>query len=902
MQFQFEHPLLLFLLWLVPAIALLLAAAFRRSERRLENFVSAAMRARLSPPRGRGRFAAQLALLALALGLVLIAMARPRWGMRDERVFQRGRDLVIAVDVSQSMLARDVHPTRLHRAKADLTDLLRELRGDRAAIIAFRSKAVQVCPLTTDYAFLEYALDALSPESAPRGETDIGDAIDKAVAAFETDSGSHRAMILISDGEDLAGSAIAAAERAKDRGVAIFTVGLGDAGGSRIPSSGTNDFLKFQGADVVTRLENETLIKLAEITGGAYVPVGVGNVRLGTLYKDHLRKLASIDNEEAIQRRAIERFQVFLLPAVLALFAIAFLSRGRMPMRARPAPWQPLPGAIRGSPANPKMTAGRGSAAAGCLAFLLALGCAPASMAADETGQVAGAASDPVPASNAPAPAAAVAPARQGRDAARRAQELYALGRYEESAKMYLDALSSSSLRLQEDFLFNAACALYKAGSYEAAADRFKELVSRSDNGIAPNANYNMGCALFQAADKMPQGTNAEADASVRLEALEKAGRAFQQSLRRKPDFAAAKRNLAVVADAAPGARERLRTARLMARYGNMPPARIAGELLRNQRSVLEQLETALTNAGPSRIGQFESIAALQKENAEIIHPLRAGLLNAVQSQASQPGATQAVANIQLHLDALGNVMLDASSALRDLDESAAGPAADAQKGAFLLWRMIADYAELIREDILLQSNALAQTRAFLTNAPPAAGAAALGTDLAEARALTGLFSERFALAFPSNAVAGAAGAPGAAQESPGATNEPPMTPEKREKILALARDAENEQVAAVNAMSSTNLPAAIPHESKALDLLLEIEKLLPRDQNQDQQQNQDQKQDQDQQQNQDQQKNQEKDKKEDGGQDQDKQDSKQESKPEPEQEQQPEQPQPKPEPEKNGD
>ena len=204
MQFQFEHPLLLFLLWLVPAIALLLAAAFRRSERRLENFVSAAMRARLSPPRGRGRFAAQLALLALALGLVLIAMARPRWGMRDERVFQRGRDLVIAVDVSQSMLARDVHPTRLHRAKADLTDLLRELRGDRAAIIAFRSKAVQVCPLTTDYAFLEYALDALSPESAPRGETDIGDAIDKAVAAFETDSGSHRAMILISDGEDLA--------------------------------------------------------------------------------------------------------------------------------------------------------------------------------------------------------------------------------------------------------------------------------------------------------------------------------------------------------------------------------------------------------------------------------------------------------------------------------------------------------------------------------------------------------------------------------------------------------------------------------------------------------------------------------------------------------------------------
>ena len=124
---------------------------------------------------------------------------------------------------------------------------------------------------------------------------------------------------------------------------------------------------------------------------------------------------------------------------------------------------------------------------------------------------------------------------------------------------MYLDALSRSSLRLQEDCLFNAACALYKAGSYEAAAARFKELALRSANGIAPNANYNMGCALFQAADKMPQGTIAAADASARLEALEKAGRAFQQSLRRKPDFDAARRNLAVVADAARGARERLR-------------------------------------------------------------------------------------------------------------------------------------------------------------------------------------------------------------------------------------------------------------------------------------------------------------------------------------------------------
>ncbi len=753
MHFQFEQPLVLFLLWLVPAIVAVLAASFRRSGRRLEDFVSAAMRARLSPPPGRGRFIAQVALLAAALTLMLVAIARPRWGMREERVFQRGRDLVIAVDVSQSMLARDVHPTRLQRAKADVTDLLRELRGDRAALIAFRRKAVQICPLTTDYAFLEYAMDLLSPDSAPRGETDIGDAIDKALAAFETDSGSHRAMILISDGEDLAGNAVAAAERAKERGVVIFTVGFGAAEGSRIPSAGTNAFLKFQDKDVVTRLDNETLTRLAEITGGAYVPVGVGNVKLGTLYTDHLRKLSVIDSEEAIQSQAIERFQVFLLPAVLALFGIVFLSRGRMPMRARPAAFHPLPGMNRANGAPQKIQAGRGRAAAGTLACLLAFACAPVSAALAETNQAAGsdARARPGMASNAPAPRAAEAPVRQGREAARHAQELYELGRYEESARSYLEALSGSSLRFQEDCLFNAACALYKAGSYEAAAARFKEVISRAANGIVPDANYNMGCAWFQAADKMPQGTNAEADASARLDALEKAGIAFQQALRRKPTLGTARRNLAVVAEAAPEARERLRTARLMTRYGNMPPSQIAGELLRNQRAVLEQLAPALTNAAPSRLDQFERLAALQKDNAEILDPLRAGLLNAVQSQASQPGATQAVANIHLHLDALGNAMRDASSTLRDIDAAAADSVANAEKGVFLLWRMIADYAELIREDIRIQSNLLARTQTLAANASPASAAAAAEADQAEARALTSLFSDRFVQAFPSN-------------------------------------------------------------------------------------------------------------------------------------------------------
>lgn len=941
MQFQFEHPELLFLLWLVPVMVLVLVMVFRRSERRLDNFISVVMRSRLCPPSGKGRFIAQVALLALALSLMLIAIARPRWGMRDERVFQRGRDLVLVVDVSLSMLARDVHPTRLQRAKADLSDLIRELRGDRAALVAFRRKAIQLCPLTADYAFLEYALDSLSPESAPRGETDIGDAIMKALDSFETDSGSHRAIILISDGEDLAGTAMTAAEHAKEQGVTIFSVGLGDSDGARIPTGSGNAFLKYQDNEVVTRLENETLRKLAEITGGAYVPVGVGNVRLGTLYKDHLRKLTAIDSEESIQRRAIERFQLFVLPALLSLFAIAFLSRGRMPLRSRQGAFQqnhsrqsadkrrdnpgskvsafrpggrmaPVAGSaatqkqVRLTGTPPPLPVSRVQHAARTMICFLAFGCALGSAALAGTNEVAetNALLAAGVTSNTGHNVEAGVLNLQGRDAARRAQELYTLGRYEESARTYLNALSGVSTRYQEDCLFNAACALYKAGNYVEAAGRFKELAARSANGTAADADYNLGCAWFQAADRAQQGTNAEADAVAYLDRIEKAGQAFQQSLRFKPDRAAARRNLAVVADVTPEARERLRIARLMARYGNMPPPQIAGELLRNQRSVLDQLASSLTNTTPTRIDQFETIAALQKNNAEIIYPLRAGLLNAIQSQAAQPGATQAVANIQQHLDALGNVMRDAATGLRDLDDSAAERVANAEKGAYLIWRMVADYSGLLQEDMRLQSNAIARTQSSMTNATAhVANTDGIGMDQAEAQTLTHLFSERFIQAFPSNGMAGADNAPQAIPESQGGTNDPPMTPEKRETILSLARDAGSAQVAAGKALSSTNLIGALPHETKALQLLQEIDKLLPRDkQDQDQDKNKDQQQGKDKDQNK-QDQNKENEQNQDQEKDQEKdQDSKPEQQPESKPEEQPEQPPPKPEPEKNGE
>ncbi|MFA7160032.1 MAG: VWA domain-containing protein, partial [Kiritimatiellia bacterium] len=338
MNIQFVNGWVLLFAWVALGTAFLWLVLFKRRRSAIRAFLDEPMLSKLSPQARPARFYWQLVLFQAGLVMLIIAAARPQWGAEERKVFQRGRDLVIALDVSRSMLARDVHPSRLQRAKADVQDLLRELRGDRVALVAFRGHAIQLCPLTTDYAYLEQMLDAVTVDSAPPGETNIGAAIDKALAAFENDAGAHRAMVIISDGEDLAGQAMAAAGRAGEKGAVIFTVGLGDPKGANIPGLAKSEpVMTYQGQEVISRLQHETLKDIADTTGGAYVPVGVANVKLGKLYREHLSKIAAHDIEENIQRRMIERYQLFLFPGILALLAAVFLSRGRLATR-RPAP------------------------------------------------------------------------------------------------------------------------------------------------------------------------------------------------------------------------------------------------------------------------------------------------------------------------------------------------------------------------------------------------------------------------------------------------------------------------------------------------------------------------------------------------------------------------------------
>ena len=278
----------------------------------------------------------QTACIVTGLFLALFAASRPQWGKSMEKTVTRARNVVIAIDVSRSMLAEDVRPNRLERAKADVADLIDSLAGDRCALVAFRRTGNIVCPLTTDHGYLRSALERMSLESAPRGETDLGSAIRAALDALDPAADDHNAIILISDGGDLRGEARKNAEAAKKRGIPIFTVGIGDPNrGATIPAEDGRGVQKFDGKPVTVKLEESALKAIAEVSKGAYVPLataGTAETTLGAIYRRRLRQIALMEQNEE-ESRLGERYQIFLVPGLVLLIVGAALSKGRFAKR-----------------------------------------------------------------------------------------------------------------------------------------------------------------------------------------------------------------------------------------------------------------------------------------------------------------------------------------------------------------------------------------------------------------------------------------------------------------------------------------------------------------------------------------------------------------------------------------
>lgn len=321
---RFAFPYMLVLVALVPVAGLWWTFLRARREKALLGIT------RTIPKPGGSSI--QSAAILSGLFLCLFAASRPQWGKSLDKFVSRSRNVVVAIDVSRSMLADDVRPCRLERAKADVIDLIDSLEGDRCAIVAFRRTGVLICPLTTDHGFLRGALERMSPESAPRGETDLGSAIRAALDALDPVADDHSAIIMISDGGDLRGDALSGAELAKKRGVPVFTVGIGDPHeGSEIPSEDGRGVQTYQGQPVKVRLEEAALKAIADASSGRYVQFATsstGKTSLGEVYRRFLRQVAAKEQREE-ESRVAERYNVFLVPGLCLLLLGASLSKGR---------------------------------------------------------------------------------------------------------------------------------------------------------------------------------------------------------------------------------------------------------------------------------------------------------------------------------------------------------------------------------------------------------------------------------------------------------------------------------------------------------------------------------------------------------------------------------------------
>ncbi len=324
---RFDHIPYLHLLWVVPVLAGIVAFGFAMKDRALRQFASANLLGTLVPGISRKRQIVRAGLVLAATALMIIALVGPRWGTHWEDVQQKGLDMMICLDVSKSMLAGDVKPNRLERAKQDIRDLLSVLPGDRVGLIAFAGKSVLKCPLTIDYGFYRLVLDDIGTGSAPLGGTNLGDAIRMAAESFDDRIKNYKTIVVISDGEDQESYPIEAAQKAyREKGIRIFSIGLGDSSeGSRIPAAG-GDYVMHDGKQVWSKMNPECLQQIALAGGGAYVPAGTQNIELDRIYTEKIAPLEKREFEARKVQRYYPRYQLFAAAALALLLAESAMS------------------------------------------------------------------------------------------------------------------------------------------------------------------------------------------------------------------------------------------------------------------------------------------------------------------------------------------------------------------------------------------------------------------------------------------------------------------------------------------------------------------------------------------------------------------------------------------------
>ena len=441
---RFDTPQSLWLLLVLPALALFLWQASRQRQRLLAQFIQirllSALTVGVSPSRRRVRFA----LLLLAVALLVIALARPQYGFDLQKVEQRGLDIVVAIDTSKSMLAEDIAPDRLERAKLAALDLMQRAKPDRLGLMAFAGDAFLECPLTFDNSAFQQSVQALNVNTLPLGGTSLAAAIQTAQAAFK--EGDHfKVLVLFTDGEDNvnSGEALAAARDAAKAGLKIFTIGIGTEPGDLLrvtDANGNSDYIRDENGNVVKSHLNETLLRqIASATDGFYLPLRGANT-MEMLYQRGLAPLPKSEGEERLIRRYHEQYRWPLAAAILLLLGEMFLpERKKSTVRSPQSKIEaPIMAALMGVLLLPTVTQASPSSA----------------------------------------------------------MREYNTGNYTNALQEFerLAQTDTNDLRL----VFNAGAAAYRATNYDEALNDFQIAALSPDLSLQEQAYYNLGNALYR--------------------------------------------------------------------------------------------------------------------------------------------------------------------------------------------------------------------------------------------------------------------------------------------------------------------------------------------------------------------------------------------------------------------
>ncbi len=480
------------LLWLAAiflvALAWFLVWAWRRKQQLIRQFVQSRLLANLTVGVSQTRQKLRLMLLFAAVAFLLLGLARPQWGFDWEEARQQGLDILIAIDTSKSMLAEDIPPNRLARARLAAFDLMKLAQSDRLGLIAFAGSSFLQCPLTIDEEAFRQSVNALDTEIIPQGGSSLAEPIQTAIQAFDKSGDNHKVLVLFTDGEDHDSGAVAAAEKAADAGMRIFTIGVGTREGELLrirDEQGNAGFIKDDQGNVVKSRLNETLLQeVATKANGFYLPL-VGANPMESLYQKGLAPLPKTESATKLVKNYREQYKWPLGLAMLLLIVEMFLPQ-RNPAR-RP---ETLPGLTS---CNLKASA---------TVSLLLLAC------------VAGMASPS------------------------KAQRQYESGRYQESFEEYHRLLQSrtNDFRLH----YNAGNAAYRAEAFDLALKHFESALQSPDLALQQRAHYNLGNTFFQLGDPLP-------DPKEKKTLWEKAAKNYEHALKLNPEDTDSKHNLEFV-------------------------------------------------------------------------------------------------------------------------------------------------------------------------------------------------------------------------------------------------------------------------------------------------------------------------------------------------------------------